>query len=516
MRGEFEQTDVLIIGAGPVGSTFARVIADCLPRAKILMVDAGPRLTRRAGLHVRNILDLDERARAQLASQGPLADSCRNPRHPARSTQPCPGTFLVDPDNYRFAASGMPAAAMSSNVGGMAAHWTCACPRLGNTEKIPFIDDDEWRSLCATGEKLLHVTYEAFPPTGCTDSILLGLRKVFDAKLSAERKVGRMPLACTINNAKRRHWTGTDTILGPMAIQETAPSNFHLRSETLCTRLVSQDSGVAFAVLRHIPSQAITQVRARVYIVACDAFRTPQLLWTSGFTSRALGHYLNEHAQSTCTIQLDQPIGVDSHDLEKRIPPKAEAHFDCDPMRGFFWVPFHSPGHPFHGQVLHLTESPTRGTDRRPQKGTFLRLVWFCRKDLQYEDHVEFAHKDQDLYGLPKLCVHYELTEGDRRTIAACKAQLRAASAVLGPFVDGGQPYLLPSGSSLHYQGTTRMGMDASDPSVCDPYCQVWDTTNLFLGGNCVIPTAIACNPTLTSVALAIRSSRKICSIIGR
>ncbi len=64
------ETDVLIVGSGPIGATYARMINDALPNIKITMIDVGPRLTDEAGIHVKNIADEKQQENAQIKSQG--------------------------------------------------------------------------------------------------------------------------------------------------------------------------------------------------------------------------------------------------------------------------------------------------------------------------------------------------------------------------------------------------------------------------------------------------------------
>ena len=62
----------------------------------------------------------------------------------------------------------------------------------------------------------------------------------------------------------------------------------------------------------------------------------------------------------------------------------------------------------------------------------------------------------------------------------------------------------------MHYQGSVRMGEHDDGLSVCDRNSRVWGTSNVYVGGNGVIPTATACNPTRTSVALAVLGARDL------
>ena len=54
-----------------------------------------------------------------------------------------------------------------------------------------------------------------------------------------------------------------------------------------------------------------------------------------------------------------------------------------------------------------------------------------------------------------------------------------------------------------------RMGQSDDGTSVADPWSRVWGYTNLVVGGNALIPTATAMNPTLMSMAIAVRGALK-------
>jgi choline dehydrogenase-like flavoprotein len=496
--------DVLIVGSGPVGATFARVIADQVPGAKILMVDAGPALTDPPGIHTKNISDPNDQARAQIRSQGPTQFQYDQPSIQERASAATasgpnrisllgrPGTHLLTPEPPEH--DGMPAAAMSTNVGGMGVHWTCAVPRPGNTERIPFIASHEWDRVVSRAEALLQATQHAFPSSSTGAMIERILGETFNANLPKDRWVQPMPLACQVLPDGTRSWSGPRAILGSL---EQTHSGFELRSETICKRLLHHKNQVTGAELEHLPSNTHQTVTAQVVVVAADALRTPQLLWASGIRPAALGHYLN-----------DQPQVIGATKLEA--PPVTRA--PGDPVVGVTWVPFHDPSHPFHGQVMQMDLSPIQ-LEAGSSSQQIVGFGWFCRKDLRFEDRLGFSDTLTDHFGMPSITIHYGLSPTDEQTIAQAKLEVQRGIDALGPSL--GPVLRMPAGSSLHYQGTTRMGEHDDGQSVCDSYSSVWGWKNLFVGGNGVIPTSTACNPTLTSVALAVRACEQIVEMLN-
>lgn len=503
--------DLVVVGSGPAGATFAREVYAQVPDARILMVEVGPQLTPRAGENIRNLPE-PERAIAQCRSEGPGQAGRRTSDTGASDGKLAarPGTFLLHDVARGEAESGMPAAAMASNVGGMGAHWTCSCPKPGDSERITFLDDvfdEAFDRAC----ELLEVTQAGFPETPASRYLLGALGALFDAGRPADRCVQPMPLACRPVGAALPHWSGPAEILGRLAEPEPGEDRFRLADETICRRVVHND-GIATAVeLEHLPTGRTYTVSTRAVALACDAFRTPQLLYASGIRTAALGRYLNDQPQIGGSLLLNQAF--EDGEAGGTGPEAADGR---DQLSGVLWVPFHEPDAPLHIQVMQAGTSPIAIGDAGPGHQQVIGWGGFTAKDVRAEDRVEFSDTETDEYGMPAIEIHYSLSDKDRAVIANATAVLNTAGEQIGIFPGGAGLRLLPAGSSMHYQGSVRMGQRDDGTSVCDPSSKVWGTANIYVGGNGVIPTSTACNPTATSVALAVLASRALAEQLAR
>ncbi|WP_285250749.1 GMC oxidoreductase [Pseudarthrobacter sp. fls2-241-R2A-168] len=490
--------DVAIVGSGPTASAYARILSEEAPGATIAMFEVGPTVSNPPGAHVKNIEDPDRRSLAQRASEGPGAGAATvNSPGAVKSGErrARPGTYLLQ-DGYAFPGEdGMPVAAMSSNVGGMAAHWTAACPRPGGKERIPFLPDLE--ELLNDADRLLGVTAHAFDGAPFSDVVRERLAKVVDQGRKPAYRVQPMPLAVHRRDDGALVWSGSDVVMG-----EATRDNpqFELFDESLVTRVLVEDGTAAGIEVQDRRSGDTYQVAARYVVVGADALRTPQLLWASGIRPDALGRYLNDQAQVVFASRL--------RDVQPEDAPAA-ASGALSEQSGVAWVPYTDEA-PFHGQIMQLDASPVPLADDDPiVPGSIVGLGLFCAKDLQREDRVAFDDDTRDSYGMPAMRIHYRLTERDHDVLDRARQEIVRLGKAVGEPLDE-RPFVLPPGASLHYQGTTRMGETDDGESVCSPDSQVWQVPGLFVAGNGVIPTATACNPTLTSVALAVRGARKI------
>ncbi len=519
-------TDVLIIGSGPVGCTYARLLVEGNAKKKILMVDLGAQLSQKPGSNAKNIylynhsedgLDaLSQVVKGELTPASvPALEPWPETLNPISQPRIPPVSYAINgenPDQKDW--ENMPAGSSSFNVGGMGAHWTCCTPRPTPAERIPFIPLQEWDELISRGEELLRTNQISFTESLRGQVVKDSLARVFDDHLPKGRKVQMLPLACHRTNSTWVEWTGADTILGPLAEPGLIPKErFELLPEHICRKLIVEGDRVIGADIEHLPTRRKYRVIADIVVVAANTLYTPQLLWASGIRPEALGHYLNDQPMLFCQVVLKHEL---LKDIAKRWnpPPLTVDPVPIpinDPIPNV-WIPFSDPEHPYHCQI-HRDAFPYSalpddlGVDHR----AIIELRWFVRKEISFKNHISFSEKYKDQFGMPQITFHYTLSETDQQVINNAFNDMTKAAAALGGYLPGREPAVLPRGSSLHYLGTFRMG-ETRDPSkcVCDPYSKVWGMDNLYLGGNGIIPTSTACNPTLTSVTLALRACDKI------
>lgn len=498
-----DSVDVVIVGSGPAGAAYARTLSERAPEARLAIFEVGPVVSDPPGAHVKNIESLPERARAQRRSEGARPQGADAPTDTmdgyasdaARLHRP--GTFLLADGWQLPGEDGLPAAAMSSNVGGMGAHWTGACPRPGEAERIDFVEDlDE---LLDEAERILSVTTEALAEAPLSEEVRSRLSRAVDAGRAPDRRVRPMPLAVRREQGELR-WSGADVVFGD---ETRRNANATLVDEALVTRVLVSDGEVRGVVVRDRRTGTDHEVHARFVVVAADALRTPQVLHASGVRPPALGRYLNDQPQIVHAVRLRDVADA---------PEGSAAGSAITAQSGVSWVPY-TDAEPFHGQVMQLDASPVPLQDDIVP-GSIVGLGWFCAKDIQPDDRVAFDDSAVDDYGMPAMRIHYTLTERDRRTIDAARRAVVEVGSALGEVLDP-EPLDFPSGASLHYQGTVRMGLEDDGASVCDPRSRVWGVRGLYVAGNGVIPTATACNPTLTSVALAVGGARDIAAALA-
>lgn len=530
-RGETEnmEVDVLIVGSGPVGSTYARKLVEA--GRSVYMVDMGAQLSRRPGEHLKNAF-LFQRNIDLFASV------IRGHLHVLSVPTNDQQVLTLDPGAYHFDQKqfdgfvlnnqnpeqdpnvNLPGAAVTYAVGGMTTHWTCATPRHHPTvERSDIYSDSEWDRIYGESERLLNMHKHEFDGSIRHQVVRSALQEEY-TDLPDPYGVQNLPLGVERrkDNPKLVHWTGTDTVLGELANGHQNEEPFILQEQHRCTRLVpSQDgSRIEYAEIEDLVEWHSIHVKAQTYIVACNSYLTPQVLYNSGIRPDALGRYLTEQPMSFCQVVLKQELveGIaENPEFAERVRehreqnPQDPVPIPEDEPEPQVWIPV-SEDRPWHCQIHR---DAFHYGDVAPNVDTRLivDLRWFGIVDPHYESRIMFSDNHTDQFGMPQPTFEWTLTDDDRRKQHRMMADMLRAAGALGGFLPDAEPRFVAPGLPIHVTGTTRMGTSPDD-SVVDENSQVWGIENLYLGGNGLIPGGSASNPTLTSVAMAVKAAEHI------
>jgi pyranose oxidase len=529
MDADTLHVDVLIVGSGPAGCTYARKLVEA--GRSVYMIDMGAKLSRRPGAHLKNSF-LYQRNIDLFASviRGHLHElSVPTNDQPVLTLDP--SAFRVDTDKFpgfshnnqnpdQDPSKNLIGAAATYIVGGMATHWTCATPRHHPTiERSDIYPNQEWGRLYGQAEALLNTHAHEFDGSIRHTVVRDTLQAEF-SELPAEYGAQNLPLAVERrkDNPELVHWSGSDTVLGRLADGNQDEEPFVLKEQHRCTRLVRSGDGsrIEYAEIQNLVEWRTINVYANTYVVCCNAYLTPQVLYNSGIRPDPLGHFLTEQPMAFCQIVLRQEI-VDRIADDSRFAEKVKAHRDLnarDPIpipmtdpEPQVWIPV-SDDRPWHCQIHR---DAFHYGDVAPNVDTRLvvDLRWFGIVEPRYESRISFSDDYKDSFGMPQPTFDWELGDEDRRNQHRMMGDMLRAANALGGFLPGSEPQFVAPGLPLHVTGTTRMGTSPDD-SVVDENSRVWGIENLYLGGNGLIPRGSASNPTLTSVAMAIKATEHI------
>ena len=144
-----------------------------------------------------------------------------------------------------------------------------------------------------------------------------------------------------------------------------------------------------------------------------------------------------------------------------------------------------------------------------------LGATFFCygKVESRYENRITLNPNKLDEYGVPEIQVHFSFNEEDQAVIIKMEEGIKqiASSAGIRLSSRDGRPAicLMPRGDLHHDSGTCRIGNDPLT-SVADQYGQIRGVSGLYVADNSALPSIGSENPTLTTVALSIRTADHI------
>jgi choline dehydrogenase-like flavoprotein len=137
------------------------------------------------------------------------------------------------------------------------------------------------------------------------------------------------------------------------------------------------------------------------------------------------------------------------------------------------------------------------------------RVIVGCRAEQSPNPDSRVMLDDRvDAFGMPRARLHWQVSSRDHDSVERALALWRQALATTGadwlPTGPADEPWTARLVPAAHHTGTTRMHPDPAR-GVVDEHGRVHGTSNVFVAGSSVFPTAGWAPPTLTVVALALR-----------
>ncbi len=513
--------DVVIIGSGASGGMAAYTLSRLGVRC--LMLDAGPPLDFQNGRTLRAVYDLPYRGFGRPGRFPHITQASEFDANLWADEKQNPYSYPPD-DPYYWVRIRL--------IGGRTLRWGRASWRLSNFEFKGRDHDgfgDNWPISYADlapyydrVEPLFHVAgrREGFPqlPDGnfiednSADSLSV------QRFIASARKHG-------VPTTKSRRATGalasSANLLLPPALATgklTIVPNAIAREITV-DRKTGLVNGV-YIVDRHSKREYHTP--ARVLIVGASTLESTRLLLNSNGlanSSGVLGHYLFDQFYVKDCVQCVVPearggkgpgnlMGGGGYIPRFRNLKPGEKKF----LRGYAFD-FSSGGTP------DAKFFPLFGTalDRKLAEvsNTGFNLTTMGEVLPRRENHARIDPEVKDEWGIPSLHIEHRYTDNEHEMARDATATAAELCRDAGFEVVASHAHMVPPGESIHELGTCRMGADPKT-SVLNSFNQSHDVKNLFVMDGSAFVSGGSQNPTLTILALAMRSSEYLAGKLAK
>ena len=439
--------DAIVVGSGPIGTAAARRLAES--NLQVLILEAGAAITNPPGSHLRN--------RPEVQND--------------------PDGYFATVERYITASPELPGAFDATLLGGQGVLWTNNCPRAADFELPDVLSTDDWNHWYNDAENVLGVVQQ---PTDDSKTGKSVCRRLDENLTAAGRSIRGLPFSGRELAAESTYYNAPADILA--AASDDVRQRITLQPNATATRLVHSGDRVTAVQIKG-PGSAESRIEAPLVILSGGAIATPRLLYVSGIRPEALGRGFSCHSLLFAQIVLEEDLAAARG--EKDISPR-------------YWIPPTRQA-PWHLQVMRDT-CPLPASEAVDNPHRLLEFQGFVAVESRDENAMLIA----DDGGME---FRFSLSDNDRSRMKAMQADVEQLVALLGPWRKGCEPTWVPSGS--HLMGTCRMD-SSRGPGVVDREGRVHGFANLYLGTIGLLPTPISVNPTLTALALMLRTCSEI------
>ncbi|MGM0874742.1 MAG: GMC oxidoreductase [Bacillota bacterium] len=239
-------------------------------------------------------------------------------------------------------------------------------------------------------------------------------------------------------------------------------------------------------------------LKAKCVVLSAGTFETTRILLNSEIQGSAIGHYLIDHSYLTAIGKINR----------RELPEALGTLGILVPQTNY--RPYQIQiGGPFGIQGDYFWRQPYQVKPLLEEE-LMVGFIGYGKVEARFENMIFLDPNRKDEYGIPEIQVNYSYSENDKDVINRMLTEIEQVSTIMNTPIDTkyGRPDICikPPGSDYHEAGTCRMGENPLTSST-NRYGQIHNVPGLYVADNSILPSMGGVNPTLSTVALALRTA---------